>query len=582
MTEQNSSNVKTVNQHAYYRTFDAKDRNSVTTICDKVPAGSLVLDLGAGSGIIGKYLSTEKKCTVDGIDINLEQVEHAACYRKIQSANLEAQLISELISDQYDIIICADLLEHLRNPQQLLVQLKDYLKQDGRIILSVPNVAHIGLVCDLIEGAFEYRSEGLLDNTHVRFFTRHSLKNLLSESGLGIKTIEEIELDPRETEFNSHPYGFSPELMHLLISRADALTYQFIIEASFDDEIAENLVEEKHTETLSPVSLSYSVQLFWRTENEEYDTQQSVTAVGRIGKEIQQFELKIPEMGHPCSALRLGVADRPGYTRIETIKLCNASGAVVWEWDGNADTLLSLGSRQEIEIADLRDSQSGVVVLVGTEDSYFELPVPTNLLEEISSGGSLQLTQSFPMSADYLALTPRLSELTRLQVEQIDELKKLVALRDSELVVRDATIKAHQSSPEEREQLIIDQQHQIEELKHLSELQAQQIQEREQLIDERDKWLIEKQDRAERQYEKMEELELLMKQHNIDITRRTSNVEFREQSIDQQLQIRDDSINSLTAEIGELEKQLEHHMSLQFWLQRPFVFLRDTLLNKLQ
>ncbi|MEE9345298.1 MAG: methyltransferase domain-containing protein, partial [Methylococcales bacterium] len=145
MPEHNNSEQINLDQavnepHAYYRVFDAKTRNSITAIAEKISADSLVLDLGAGSGVLGEYLSTEKNCIVDGIDLNLQETKHSDCYRKIQSANLETQSLATLLSDQYDVIVCADLLEHLRSPQQLLVQLKDFVKADGSILLSVPNV----------------------------------------------------------------------------------------------------------------------------------------------------------------------------------------------------------------------------------------------------------------------------------------------------------------------------------------------------------------------------------------------------------------------------------------------------------
>lgn len=579
MMVENNSDQNANKQHVYYRIFDTETRNSITAICEKIEPNTRVLDLGAGSGVLGEYLSTEKNCIVDGIDLNLEQSKHSDHYRNIQNANLETQQLSTLLADQYDTIICADLLEHLVSPQQLLVQLKDFLKPDGRLLLSVPNVSHIGLVGDLIEGAFEYRSEGLLDNTHVRFFTRYSLKNLLHESGLVIGSIDRIELDPRETEFFSHVDAFPPKLLKLLASRPDALTYQFIVEATFGAATEENSVDDVD-EGVTPISLSYVTQLFWRSENQNYADKNSVTAIGRIGEEKQQLRFQIPALDQASEALRLDLSDRPGYVVIHTIKLYSDADNLIWEWDGNSETLLSLGNREAIEVADLNQFESSAVVLVGSSDSYFELPISAYLLEDISTGGYLQIVQSCPMSADYLALSPRLAKISQRQFDQIDEMKQLIALRDSELAVRDATIQAHHASPEEREELIIHQQHQIEEFKHLSELQSRQIKEREQLIDERDKWLVEKQDRAEMQYQKMQNLEALMKEHNIDITRRASNVEFREQSIGQQLQIRDDSITTLTSQIDVLEQQLEYHLSMRFWLQRPFIYLRNSMLSK--
>ncbi len=80
---------------------------------------------------------------------------------------------------RYDCIVCADVLEHLKTPERVLTQCKELLKPGGRLIVSVPNAGYCGLVAELMQGEFRYRREGILDNTHLRFFTRKSLAPVL-------------------------------------------------------------------------------------------------------------------------------------------------------------------------------------------------------------------------------------------------------------------------------------------------------------------------------------------------------------------------------------------------------------------
>ena len=568
-------------RHIYQRTDVSGERNSIQVICDKVQPECLVLDLGSGSGLLGQYLHTQKHCIVDGIDQYPEQAGDSAHYRNLLRADLETVELATLVSDEYDVIVCADLIEHLKQPEKLLGQLNELLKPDGRLVLSIPNVAHIALVSDLIEGIFEYRQEGLLDATHLRFYTRASLSRMLSTCGIAINDIDTIELDPRETEFEYCPDSFSPGLYDLLASRADSLTYQFIVDAEFDQNRAEQYQETKPSAGESPVHLSFLTQLYWRSGTDDYSDARSESAIGKIGEEKQHIVFSLPKMPNGCAALRLDITDRPGYVRIESIRLLSPIDTLLWQWEGDAQSLFAFGHRQGVGVADNTSAEHGVVVLANSAEGFFELPIPASVLNDFTDGGTLEVVQSFPMSADYMALSPRLTEIYDRQTQQIDHLTKRIETLNSQLALSDAKRKSQDSNPGQREELIINQQHEIEELKHLTELQIQQILEREQLIEERDHWLLEKQDRAERQYQKMQHMEDLMKKHHIDITQRTSQVESREQTIGQELQTRDDSITDLHREIESLQERLQYQMSMTFWLSRPLIFVRDRFFNKI-
>lgn len=166
-----------IRSHVYRRTIAEGDNDSLSAIVKQLPVSAHVLDLGCGSGAIGRYLAgQEGPAAIDGVTLSEEEASLAApYYRRIVVADLEQQHLGELFDTPYDVIVCADVLEHLRDSAPVLAACKSLLKPDGLLLLSVPNTAYCGLIAELMAGEFRYRPEGLLDETHLRFFTRQTL-----------------------------------------------------------------------------------------------------------------------------------------------------------------------------------------------------------------------------------------------------------------------------------------------------------------------------------------------------------------------------------------------------------------------
>ena len=151
----------------------------------KIPHGSKVLDVGCATGFYGDFLHKEKNCTVIGLDISeqsLKQARERNCYERLYPLNLNSYN-DELIEyeDYFDCILMGDVLEHLINPGDILEKFKKLLKKEGFFIISLPNIAHGSVKLNLLKNRFEYTENGLLDNTHVRFFT---LKNRTCPLGI--------------------------------------------------------------------------------------------------------------------------------------------------------------------------------------------------------------------------------------------------------------------------------------------------------------------------------------------------------------------------------------------------------------
>jgi hypothetical protein len=153
------------------------------------------------------------------------------CERVIVADLDVVDLDSELGSDRFDVIVAADVLEHTKDPLAVLRRLREFLAPEGFFVISLPNVAHGSVRLALLEGTFRYQKRGLLDKTHLRFFTRESIEELLDEAELGMAEIfdQELNIDASEVPFDRTKV--SPVLLQALEQDPDARTYQFVIKA---------------------------------------------------------------------------------------------------------------------------------------------------------------------------------------------------------------------------------------------------------------------------------------------------------------------------------------------------------------
>lgn len=148
-----------------------------------------VLDVGCSVGELGANIKERFGSYVYGIDISPQSVEYAKKrLDKVLIADIENDF--ELDERNFDVIILADILEHLYDPWNCIKEFKKYLKVGGYFIISVPNVANWHIRLKLLLGNFDYGEAGILDDTHIRFFTFKSIKKLLNNAGLEIRVID--------------------------------------------------------------------------------------------------------------------------------------------------------------------------------------------------------------------------------------------------------------------------------------------------------------------------------------------------------------------------------------------------------
>lgn len=151
----------------------------------------IVLDVGCWNGTLGSVLIRESGAVVDGIERDAEQARAALAngYRAVQVADLNRE-VPDVGDYSYDFILFGDVLEHLVHPEIVLAAISQRLKPGGRIIVSLPNIAFAGNRLSHLFGRWDYRDYGILDRTHLRFFTKRTMARLVEGAGLRVRRVE--------------------------------------------------------------------------------------------------------------------------------------------------------------------------------------------------------------------------------------------------------------------------------------------------------------------------------------------------------------------------------------------------------
>jgi SAM-dependent methyltransferase len=153
-----------------------------------VPENSKVLELGCATGFMSQYFRRRLHCQVIGVDINPNVKPDIT-----GDLNLPATWAKIKKFKPFDVVFASAIIEHLPNPEATLQLIKAVLKPQGQLIITAPNVAHWRLRLKLLRGHWDYEDYGLLDKTHLRFFTYYSFQKLISDAGFKIK---QVLLDP--------------------------------------------------------------------------------------------------------------------------------------------------------------------------------------------------------------------------------------------------------------------------------------------------------------------------------------------------------------------------------------------------
>jgi glycosyltransferase involved in cell wall biosynthesis/2-polyprenyl-3-methyl-5-hydroxy-6-metoxy-1,4-benzoquinol methylase len=219
------------------------ENNSHTQLVKRIPKGSRVLELGCATGYMSEYLRQQLGCYVIGVEYDRAMAQKAKqhCDQVIVGDVQKDHWLKSLADEKFDIITCADILEHLRDPISLLKKLPKYLKEDGCLLASLPNGAHAALRLELLEGRFTYEDTGLLDRTHLHLFNYHSLRELFVRGGFKVDELSYTFHDMADSEIERRLQNLGLTVSDKALAQfhtPEAAAFQFIVSAHPDQSVS--------------------------------------------------------------------------------------------------------------------------------------------------------------------------------------------------------------------------------------------------------------------------------------------------------------------------------------------------------
>jgi len=171
--------VADVSKAAVYEGFG--NRALLRSVLDQLPPGGTVLDVGCASG--GLLAALEGRAG-RRVGIEPDPVAAAAARRHADEVHVGSVHDVSLGDQRFDVVVLGDVLEHVADPDRALLRAARWVTPGGRLVISVPNVAHWSIRLEILRGRWEYRASGILDDTHLRFFTWQSGADLVTRAGL--------------------------------------------------------------------------------------------------------------------------------------------------------------------------------------------------------------------------------------------------------------------------------------------------------------------------------------------------------------------------------------------------------------
>lgn len=227
-------------------------------LANLIPSESKVLDIGCSSGNFGEFLIRQKSCRVDGVEPDKKDANIAKKkLGKVWNFIIDDPTNIAQIKDKYDILIFADVLEHLVHPDETLKLVNQLLVPGGRVVFSVPNMAHISVRLALLSGDFKYTETGLLDKTHLHFYDDDTVETLFTDSGMVLADLDAVIYKYPDSliEKRLSNLGFTASKRGLsLLNDPSATTFQYIGSASYNKNL------QKHA-PLPSTALSRDLQI---------------------------------------------------------------------------------------------------------------------------------------------------------------------------------------------------------------------------------------------------------------------------------------------------------------------------------
>ncbi|AJH01821.1 hypothetical protein LF65_05299 [Clostridium beijerinckii] len=307
-------------EFVYDRKIDFRENTADYFVVKSIFDGAKVLELGCSTGYITKYLNSEKHCENSAVEISkkaLDKVSSILKYSINNDLNFIEDWIDKLPDNYFDFIVCQDVLEHLIDPFKVLRILKGKLLPRGKFLISIPNVSHNTILMQLLKNRFDYKDVGILDRTHIKFYTKETFSEEAKK--IGLKRIGHYitYLVPDGTGWETEYSQYSLEERNILLKHGDGHVFQnlFILgkEECFCEEESPlyNLSLDSYDEVRIYEDNSEKFYYYKDGEELEYIVQMNKTTSIEIEATIRpcEYSIKASVNGQPYNFWSLSAKD---------------------------------------------------------------------------------------------------------------------------------------------------------------------------------------------------------------------------------------------------------------------------------
>lgn len=221
-------------QHTYQYYVDINTDTAAARLIRMVGNNKRILEIGAGPGSITRHLKQTNNCDITALEFDASAIPSLTSFcNKVYKSDLNNKDWADVLGNEpkFEVIVAADVLEHLYDPLATLKRMVQLLDTDGALVVSLPHIGHAAIHACLFTGNFQYSDWGLLDKAHIRFFGIENIQTLLEAAGLKIIHAEFVVRRPDETEFADIWNKIPASLRSALTENPFSLVYQVVLKA---------------------------------------------------------------------------------------------------------------------------------------------------------------------------------------------------------------------------------------------------------------------------------------------------------------------------------------------------------------
>ena len=297
---------------------------------------SSVLEFGPAQGQMTQFMKEVLNCVVTIVEIDEEAAAFAAHYaEKTIICDIESmEWEKEIIGQQFDCIIFADVIEHLKDPTTVLLHAKHFLKYGGSMFISTPNIAHNSVLINLFRNKFQYTKTGILDDTHVKLFTRFSLHQLFEDTKLYPVKCFATYSKPGENEIDSNYETISSISPYFWKCRKFGCVYQYIYELKKNFDVCTTY--EDHVREILP---EYFISIYGSDTSSEDIKYKMYLDLENLEQEVN---VSVPTSLQAQNKLTIVLLNTPAVVEIlEGYVICDGEKTGIYVSHHNADEVVN-------------------------------------------------------------------------------------------------------------------------------------------------------------------------------------------------------------------------------------------------